>query len=456
MARANSSRGLVSALSSGLLLKGVGAVLNLLAVPIALHTLGQEKYAVFAALLGLAGWLSIGNSGLGSATGVLVSEVKDDEYRRREIFWRAAISTLLSVALVSLVAFLPFSWLSARLLSNASPGLEHELASASYYCFAVFVIIAVGATFEGLYVGLLRMEYLNRCAIVGQLAAIVALCSLPFLFPSMITLCICVTLGTTGSAIWFIIKGPFDCPPPPSFSYSFRQSLPLFREGIGFLASGLSTSFYSGASLWIIGLTFGTSELATAGVMSRLTQMYLSLLAALLIPLAPALRNALASDDRRWMRMTLGRAGMLLSGAGICAAFGLNFFGSAIISRWTGAELPALSEWLLPASTLVLVITWTYFWIYVCFAMRGSLPVAVLAVIEVILISTQFYAFGRHLAPSSSMLIMAGTMMAFSGTFLPVIVVRDLRRLKSFPYERNHSRPLAAHLGTSVEKMNAD
>lgn len=428
--QAGSSRGLVGALSSGLVGKVAGAVLNLLAVPIALHTLGQEKYAAFAALLGLAGWLSIGNPGLGSATGILVSEVKDDEDRRREIFWRGAISTFLVVAAVSIVAFMPFMYLSMRLVPNsASADFRHELVLAAYYCFAAFIIISVGGTFQGLYVGLLRIEYVNWSGIVGQVAGILALLVLPRLFGNMTVLCICVTLGSTASAIWFIIKGTLDCPPRRPLRYSLLQSLPLFRDGIGFLASSLSTLFYCGAQLSIMALTFGHAQLATAAVMSRLTQMYLSLLAVLLIPLAPALRNALASGDLNWLRTALRRAGAAMCVIGLCAACGLILFGEPIIRRWTGTDLPALSNWLLPLALLIVAITWSYFWIYACFATRGSLPVAILAMIEVAAISLQFYALGRYLAPSSSIFIMAGTMMAFSGTVLPVIVVRDLRRL---------------------------
>jgi O-antigen/teichoic acid export membrane protein len=441
-----SSRGLVGGFSSGLFVKLAGVVLNFLAVPIALRTLGQERYAAFAALLGLAGWLGVGHFGLGSATGVLLSEVADDESRRRELFWRAVISTLLVVAAVSVIAFVPFIELSKRLVPQAPPSLEYELALATYYCFAAFTIMAVGATFQGLYVGMLRIEYVNWCSLVGQIVAVLALLTLPRLFGSMLALCVCVTLGTGATAIWFIIKGARDCPPPRGFRYSFRQSLPLFREGIGFLASSLSTLFYGGASLWVIALTFGAGQLATAAVMARLIQMYFSLIALLLIPLAPALRNALAADDRAWVLKALRKAGAFMCGTAICAACGSIFLGDAIISRWTATRLPSLSDWLLPLAVLVVVITWSYFWIYACFALRGSRPVAILAIIEVTMISAQFYVFGPYVTTSSSLLIMAGTMMVFSGCFLPVLVLKDLRQLKRRLYrqlDRSEAAPAA-------------
>ena len=357
-----------------------------------------------------------------------------------EFLWRAVISSLIVIAILSVVAFVPFARLSTHLVPNASPDLEHELRMAAYYCFAVYIVISFGQTFQGFVRFLSEIEYVNWCQLIGQLAGILSLLTLPHLFDSMLAFCFCVTLGTAASTVWFIIKGVSDFPLPNPINYSLRKSLPLFREGVGFLASSLSTLFYGGASLWVIALTFGTSQLATAAVMSRITQMYFSLLAVLLIPLAPALRNALATDDQSWVRRALRRAGAFMGGTALCAALGLVFLGNAIITRWTGVGLPALADWLFPLATLVLAITWSYFWIYACFGLRGSLPVAVLAVAEVIAISAQFYIFGQRLAPSSSLLIMAGTMMVFSGSVLPVIVMSDLRRLKRLNRDPVHSK----------------
>jgi O-antigen/teichoic acid export membrane protein len=418
----------VGGFSIGLLGRAAGALFNVLAVPIALRTLGQERYAAFAALFGLATWLTMGNLGIGNATTVLVSEVKEDD-RRRQLFWHAVISTLIVVAVVAAIAFVAFTKLSSRLLPAASEDLEYEFALATYYFFATSLVIAVGSTFIGYYLGTLRIEYVNWCAFVAQCAGIIALVILPRWFANMLALCVCVTLGTTVLAIWFIVRGIIDCPPPRSFRYSLRQSLPLYREGVGFLASALSSLFYTGANVWLIALTFGATQLATAAVMSRVVQMYLSLISTLLIPLAPALRNALAASDRRWLRKAMQNSGAFLFAIGTVAACGLPFIGRPLILGWTGAELPSLSDWLLPLATLVAVTTWSYLWIYVCFAIRGSIPVAILSVMELAVISVLFYLLGGQLAPSSSMFIMAGSMMALTGTVLPVIVVRHLRGL---------------------------
>jgi len=423
--RSGNSRGLIGGLSSGLLLRLAGGLLNFLAVPIALRTLGQERYAAFAALFGLAGWLTIGNSGLANATAVFVSEIKDHA-KRREFFWRSAISTFLAVAVVGSIVFVPFIRMSTHLVGYGTPALNQELTQAAYYCFAVFMTCAVGQTFEGFYVGVLRVEYVNWCRLIGQVAGIAVVIFLPPLFPNMLAICFATTLGTASAAIWFTAKAIAEVPPPVPLNYSFRQSLPLFRQGLGFLASSLSTLFYAGASLPLFAITFGPGQLATAAVMSRMLTMYFSLIAALLIPFAPALRNALAHDDQAWVAKAMRNSGAFMAAAGISAAVGIAILGEALIGRWTGTSLPSLSDWLVPMAALLIAVSWSYFWIYGCFATLGSLPVAMIAIVEIVLISGQFFLFGKGLPPSSSLLIMAGTMMLLSGTILPVLVLRNL------------------------------
>ncbi len=420
-----SSRGLIGGVSSGLLLRLAGGLLNFLAVPIALRTLGQERYAAFAALFGLAGWLTIGNSGLANATAVFISETKDDT-KRREFFWRSAISTFLAVALVSSIVFVPFIRISTHLIGSESPSLDHELTQAAYYCFAVFMTCAIGQTFEGFYVGTLRVEYVNWCRLVGQVAGIGVVIWLPPLFPNMLAICFATTLGTTSAAVWFVVKAIAEVPPPVPLNYSFRQSLPLFRQGLGFLASSLSTLFYGGAFLPLLAITFGSSQLATAAVMSRMLTMYFSVIAALLIPFAPALRNALAHDDQAWVAKAMRHSGIFLACVGASAATGIAILGDVVIRHWTGASLPSVSDWLMPMAALLIAVSWSYFWIYACFATLGSLPAAMVAIAEVILISGQFFLFRNDLAPSASFLIMAGTMSLLSGTILPVLVLKNL------------------------------
>jgi O-antigen/teichoic acid export membrane protein len=433
------SKGIISSLSSGVLLRVAGAVLNFMAVPIALRTLGQEKYAAFAALLGLAGWLTIGSLGLGKVTAMSVVGLHDDEEKRGTLFWQAVVSTCIVVAAVSVIAFVPFKQMSLHLVTNTSNELEQELNQASYYCFSVFTLCAIAAPFEGRYAGLLRVDYCNWVRLAGQILAIAALVLVTQFWADMLALCFAVTFGTTASALWFIIKGIREAPPPKSFTYSLRDSLPLLRQGIGFLASSLAILFYGGGSLPLFAITFGTEQLATAGVMARLVQMYCSLIAILLIPLGSALKHAIVAGEVHWIRTALLSSNVVMLSTAIVSAVGLVLFGQPLITHWTGTQLPFLSDWLLPTAAQLVAISWCYLWVYACFAKHGSLPVAKLAGTEILTIALLYYVLGHHIPPAWSLYVSAGTMMLLSGTILPVIVLRDSRVHPSYRSNRSNN-----------------
>lgn len=420
---------LVKALSSGLLLRLVGAFVNLLAVPIALRTLGQERYAVLAALLGLSGWLTIGGFGLGNVAAMSIAALHDDDEASRQAFWQVAVSSGIIVAAVSIAAYVPFELLSARLLNDSAGDMGRELSYASRYCFVAFSISAVAATFEGRYIGMLRSDYCNWVRLVGQLATIVSLVIVARFFDSMLALCVAMTIGQAGSGLWFIIRAFVEFPPPPAFRYSLHDSLASLGQGAGFLASSLATLFYCGGNLPLLAVTLGTQQLATAGVMARLIQMYFSFTTILLSPLGTSLRQAVVSSDAGWIRMALLRAGSGLLGTGALIGCALVGIGSYVVPRWTGAQLPFLSEWLLPTAMLIIAISWSYLWVSASFATRGSGLVAGLAIAEILTIAALYGLLGAHVPSAWSAYIAAGAMTLLSGTILPIVVLRD-RTLK--------------------------
>jgi O-antigen/teichoic acid export membrane protein len=415
---------IIGALSSGLLLRIFGAVLNVLTVPIALRMLGQERYAAFATLLGFAGWLSIGSFGLGTVAAMSSAGLHENDETSRSLFWHATISACVVVGAVSIIALIPFELMSTKLVANASDDLRQELRHASYYCFIAFALCAVASPFEGRYVGLLRADYCNWVRLGWQTVAIGVLIIVAKFYNSILAVSVAVTIGPVGSALWFITKGVIDFPPPKSFAFDLRTSKLVLRQGAGFLASSLAVLFYGGGSLPLFAMAFGTEQLATAAVMARVIQMYFSLTAILLVPLSAALRHAVVEIDTTWVRAALFRSVGILLGTSIITALCLILFGQSLIARWTGTSLPMISEWLLPTGLLLVAISWSYLWVYACFATRGAAPVATLASMEVAIIASLYVALGKQIPAAWSLYIAAGVMLLISGTILPRLVLR--------------------------------
>ena len=413
-------RPLLRALVSGISLRASGAVLSLLAVPIAISALGQEGYAALATLLGLVGWLGLSSAGLGQATALAVAGTTD-EATTSGLFWHGAITSIVCCSAVALASFIPFRIAISTIFTSLPQATQETLLTSGYYCFAAFLIMALGQAFEGTYIGKQRNDYVNWCKLVGQLVAILSLLLIWQTSPTMLNLCIAMTVGPLAGSAWFVAKGVVDHPLPSQFRYRIADALALLKQGLGFLASSLTVIFYGGGSLALFAISFGSSELATASVIARLVQIYFSILAIVLIPFSATLRRQLANDELQSAKSTLAWAGALTVGSGAVAATTLYFFGERLIGAWVRTDLAALATWIPPFATLVLVIGWSYFCIYACFATVGSSAVAKAAMMEVSLVSLLYLCLGDTVPPAYSLYIAALVMSVVSGMFLPYL-----------------------------------
>jgi len=349
--------------------------------------------------------------------------------RRKQdsVLWHGVMTAAIIVGMVTVVMFLPFKWALDFVMQKASATASSELRIAGIYCFAVFAICAFATPFEGGYIGHLKTTYCNRVRSLSQGAGIVALIACAFFFNDVLAFTAAVTLGPLAAAIVFIVKGSVDFRIPKGFRYSKHEGLPLITEGVGFLASSLAVLFYGGGSLPVYAIFFSEKELITASVMSKVVQVYFSLVGVLLIPLGAALKNSIAEHDFVWSKMAIRKSLIVVMGMGAGSALGLLCFGNYLLSRWAGSELPELNKWLLPTAALMIVISWTYIWVYVSFSVKGSRMVAQLAVVEVAVNVLLYYMFGHRVPSSCSLYFAAGVMAVFSGTILPIFAIKSLR-----------------------------
>ncbi len=424
-------RSIFIALPSGLLVKGAGAALNFLAVPIALHLLGEATYAAFAAILGFAGWLALGSAGIGNLTAMTIAGHTQDETNIRNQFWQAALSNFIGVIAATIVLAAPFYFFVEHLAQDVLPASAFLLRASAYYCFAAIALTAMSTAFEGRYVGLLQSNYCNLVRLTGQVIALFMLIALVPLVPNMLTLTIALTLGPLTTALWFMGRGSFESPPPPHFRFDLRTSFPLFLQGGAYLAVSLAVMFYSGGNLPFFASVFGKEQLATAGVMAKMVQLYFSLTSIFVIPLAAALKQAIAASDLAWAKKTLLASSIAITAGSALVAVLLFIFGARFIALWTGVELPALQQWIAPLAVMIAVTGWYHFWVYVCFAFEGAAPVAFCALCEIAIIGLAYYTLGSHIQPASSLWITAVAMLIFTGTILPARVISRLRGSKA-------------------------
>jgi hypothetical protein len=417
------------AAASGLLLRIVGAAFNLVAVPIALQSLGSEKFAATGVLLGFAAWLTIGGGGLGSAITMLVGAHPTVDAKVRRQIWQGAVACFAGSLLICCAAALLVPMFASQVLPEAAPDVVSDFRVASYCCLIAFAFTAASTPFEGIYAGMLRTGYCNVVRLGWQLVAIVGVLTIGQFATAMTTMSLLMILGPVGASIWFLIKGIQDFPRPAGFRFSMKEGLPLLVQGYGFLISSLAILFYGGGSLPLFALTFGPDELATATVMARIVQLYGGMLFIVLLPASIVLRQAHVARNAVRARHAFALAGGAVACGAVALGGAIVFIGERAITLWVGAPLPELNSWLLPLATLIGALGWCTTWSYLTQAVRGSLLGAKLAILEISLASLTYIVLGKYIAPSTSLYLLAVTMLACSGTLLPLLMGRDLAAL---------------------------
>jgi O-antigen/teichoic acid export membrane protein len=409
-----------SAAVSGLLLRVIGGVFNLVAIPIALQSLGREKFAAAGALLGLAAWLTIGNGGLGTATTMLVAQKSGFAEEDRSLVWQGIISGFFASIAMFAVAALLVPILTPLILPHAPKDVVNDFLLASYSCCAAVALSASAMPFEGIEIGLLNINYCNMVRLLSQLFAILLMFVLGRHTDSILIIALLMVLGPTSASIWFLIKGILDWPLPDGFRFSFGKSLPLLSQGYGFMASSLAVLFFGGGSLPLFAISFGPEQVATATVIARIVQVYYGVLFVLLLPTRVAVRRAHGSGDAALARKTLLGAGAALLCTSATTVVAVLFAGQLLIKVWVGVPLLALNEWLVPLAVMISAASWCITWVYLAHAVQGSYPAAKIALGEIAMASVLYLGLGKHLTPSSSLYVLAGSMLFFSGLLLPL------------------------------------
>jgi hypothetical protein len=415
-----------SAALSGLLLRLAGGMFNLIAIPIAIQSLGREKFAAAGALLGLAAWLSIGNGGLGTATTMLIAQKSRFGEEDRGVVWQGIITGFLACLSMFGLAALMVPILTPLVVPHASSDTVNDFLIASYSCCFAVALSAAAAPFEGIEVGLLKVNYCNTVRLLSQLFAILLMFILGRHTDRISIIAFLMILGPTTASIWFLLRGIRDWPLPSGFRFRFAESLPLVAQGYGFIASSLAMLFYAGGNLPLFAISFGPEQAATAAVMARIIQVYYGVLFVILLPASVALRRAYASEDAVLARKTLLLAGATMSFTSVAIAGVILIAGQFLIKMWVGVPLLALNTWLTPLAVLICAASWCTAWVYLAQAVQGAFPAAKVAVAEIATASLLYFAFGKYLSPSSSLYVLAGTMLAFSGLLLPTKVFGKL------------------------------
>jgi O-antigen/teichoic acid export membrane protein len=347
-ARERHRRFALSAIAA-VLARAVAVVVNLITIPLALSTLGTERYGAFVTVSSLVLMLGFTDFGIGSALLNLVSEADGRNDRPAMVRYVSsaflAMSAVAGTLLVLLALIYPFvDWPALVRISDS--GGAHEVGPTLALTFALFALgIPLGVAQRA------QMAHQEGFAVslwqaIGSIAGLIGLVIVARLAAGMLGVALAlsggVIVGSIGNYIAFFHRRSWLRPALTAFSASAARL--VLRRGALFFVLQIAASLAFVSDSLIADQVLGPEAAARYSVAQRLYLLMPMVVGLAVTPLWPAYSEALARGDRRWVRGVFQRsvlASMLAAGAGGVI---LTLFRGPIFSLWVGGDLvPSLS-----------------------------------------------------------------------------------------------------------------
>jgi O-antigen/teichoic acid export membrane protein len=364
LAQERHRRILLSTIASGLA-KGISVLAGLIIVPMTLHYLGEERYAVWAMISTL--FLTMSSTDLGIGAGVLnlvaAASGKDDR-RLIKKYVSSGFFMLLGIGLVmGLIFMVAPAWVPVEKVFNVTSGPARAEAASAVRVVALIYglglpLMVVLRFQEGLQEGF--YTYLTQMAgnLISLACAFVVIkleLGLPWLVLSLLG---GNALANSGAFIFqFYFRKPWACPAWPEFEVETTRRL-VKTGGIFFVLTILTLISMQALDPFIVSHTLGPKEgarqVTAYSVVQRLSQVAF-LYWAFTQALWPAYAEAITRKDYHWVRKMIRRS-MWLSGA-VGGALGLVIclFGDWIVQLWVGPVLHGAEGRLLLLSFAVFI-----------------------------------------------------------------------------------------------------
>lgn len=323
----------------------VTVVTNLVAVPLMLKHLGQERYGVWLTLSSFLNYLTFADLGLGNG---LLNAVSDAHGRDDQAAARRSISSaffmLLAIAagvgLLGLILFPHVSW--PALFATRTRQAAAEAAPAALVFFLLFIVQMPLSIIQRINLGYQEAYINSTFQALGSLLGLGA-----------VYLAVAMGLGLPGIVLAFIGAPILALVANwrTTFSGKHREARPVLRDvhldavrrllslGGLFLVLQIAGAIAFASDAIVAAQVLGPEAVTQLGVPARLFILMSSVVSIALLPLWPAYSEAIARGDLAWVNRTLAHSIKISVVVLVpCALLGV-FLGKPILRWWAGAEV---------------------------------------------------------------------------------------------------------------------
>lgn len=425
--RFNDGYGVALSTVTAILSRLTAAAAVMIAMPIALHSLGDVRFGAFLLLFGVVNWMTLGNFGVQSALGRMIAsrELTSDETPRMvgSALAFAAFTTGVTAVLVNIGLVFWVQTVGPRIHIP-----QHELLVAGEIMIALFYCQVTIQAFEGVLIGGLKIYITNATRMIGSAFTFACLLIMPRYWSSISVFVIATGGGLlfgTGLSAVIVLKSAGI-----SFAH-LRENVSKLRRlaasGFPFMLIGITFLFQTHIPVLILASMRGVEASIDFGLFIRLIIVMVSGFFMVTAPLWPAIMSARSTGNWKWIIRSSRIAGVLVCGLGLFACLVVGFFGNKLLFIWTKRVMVESTLFQVLFGLYFLQIAWSHFWGILAIGLGQERHVSYVLIAESALITGLGSALTVEMGPTGMILGAVSALVLISNWMLPVIAYRALR-----------------------------
>lgn len=440
MSDAHRNSSIRSAVLTSVLSKAGTALLQLLALPLAMRVMGWEEFGLYASVAGFLTAMYLFEAGLGPALthGISQAVARDDQATQSRLsatafYLIAALMLLGASVLATLILTQPVE----RLFGAEFTAYADVLKSALWVGLILLSVSLLLSHTDRLREGYLEARYVNLWGAAGNFLAAAAVGIGIWAFPSVIYLLLAVfgplVLGRLANTWQLWRARPWVTPRPRHFHHNLVRG--LITDGVAFAVVSLGVNLVEFNLIQnLFGRVAGPSGVTSFSIFVTLTIAQLGFVMMLTTPTWPAIADAAARGELAWVR----RAARRLEGYALAFAFasgtGLVLLGPWLLPLWLGPRAASLDRPILLAYAFYfLLYAWRHVQHMVLIGLGQTRRLARIQLLESVLLALAAWFAMQHASLALLLAVMTTTILLITGWRLPWLVRQELRSLAAKP-----------------------
>lgn len=416
--------------------KAITMAVQVIALPVAIRALGQERFALYAVLAASLGWLGMANIGVGPplAVGIAEAAARDDEKTQSTLVSSAFLPVfcLVTVLGCGLLALLPLIPVGRILGANFARQADTARTGAAVLLILVLTQALLSVT-EAVQTGHQEQYVLNSWAAAGNLVSLVALLATAALWPSVISMIAAVhippVLARLLNSGFFLSRRHHLIPRLSGFNWLSARY--LLGNGVIFSLAGTLGNFLNHQYIVVLVGRMTTAQItSTFAIVVNVFMLAFGMLSMIAIPLWPAIADSLGRGDALWAQRAYRKTlvyGLLY---GCVFAFTFSLIGKQILALWFGPAVMPSSTLLWLTGLYFVVDTWEYIHYTILIGLRRIWAPSLIYLCRSVLTVLAAPHLIRSFGESGAMIALLLSVVLITGPILWVLVRKEFARLR--------------------------